>query len=435
MGADDRGGTAAAAGSTRPGPGRRWRFWAAACTYVVLLAGPNVPTPLYAGYEREFGFSPLTVTLVFAVYVAALIPSLLAAGPLSDAVGRRRVLLPAVALAVAGSVVFALAAGTAWLFAARIIQGAALGTASGAVTAALAELEPDGNRRRAAMVAAVAAALGVGAGPLLGGLLAQYGPVPHVLPYLTEIALLVPAGIAVAVMPEPGTRSRWRPRRPQVPAAIRAPFLSSGATSFLAWAVTALFLTLIPSYVASLTKSGNLAAGGGVVALMLGCSALTQRAAYGRRAAPLQTGGLGLLTISLVLLIAAGTVHSLGLLLGATVLAGAGQGLGFLGAMTQVSQAAPAGRHADVLSSFYVVTYLGTGLPVIGVGFLAVAVGLLPAVRIFAAITGALCLAALAAAARARTPRVRPRPVPIETLPPGHPSRSRGSRESIRRGR
>jgi MFS family permease len=87
---------------------------------------------LYAGYERSFGFSPLTVTLVFAVYVAALIPSLLVAGPLSDAVGRRRTLIPAVALALAGSVIFALAAGTAWLFAARIVQGVAVGTASGA---------------------------------------------------------------------------------------------------------------------------------------------------------------------------------------------------------------------------------------------------------------------------------------------------------------
>lgn len=399
MRADVRGSTA---DITRPALGRRWKFWAAAYTYLVLLVGANVPTPLYAGYERAFGFSPLVVTLVFAVYVAALIPSLLVAGPLSDAVGRRLVLLPAVGLAVAGSVVFALAAGTAWLFAARIVQGVALGTASGAVTAAMAELEPGRDRRRAAMVATVAAVAGVGAGPLLAGLLAQYGPAPDVLPYLVEVALLVPAGIAIAAMPEPGVRSRWRPRRPQVPAAIRAAFISSGITSFLAWAVTALFLTLIPSYVATLVSSTNLALGGGVVALMLGCSAIAQRATYGRRAKPLQMGGLGLLTASLAFLIAAGAVHSLGLLLGAAVLAGAGQGLGFLGAMTEINQAAPPDRHADVLSSFYVVTYFGTGLPVIGVGFLATALGLLPAVRIFAAIAGLLCLAALAARIRAR---------------------------------
>lgn len=394
MGANVRGSTA---DITRSAPGRRWKFRAAAYTYVVLLAGTNVPTPLYAGYERAFGFSPLTVTLVFAVYVAALIPSLLVAGPLSDAVGRRRTLIPAVALALAGSVVFALAAGTAWLFAARLVQGVALGTASGAVTAAMAELEPGGDRRRAAMVAAVAAVAGVGAGPLLGGLLAQYGPAPDVLPYLVEIALLVPAGVAIVAMPEPGVRSRWRPRRPQVPAAIRAAFVSSGITSFLAWAVTALFLTLVPSYVATLADTANLVLGGGMVALMLGCSAIAQRATYGGRAAPLQTSGLGLLTASLALLIAVGTVHSLGLLLGATVLAGIGQGLGFLGAMTEISQAAPPDRHADVLSSFYVVTYLGTGLPIIGVGFLATALGLMPAIRAFAAVTGILCLAALAA--------------------------------------
>lgn len=393
-----------ASASNPPAPGKRWRFLAAGYTYLVLLAGTNVPTPLYAGYEREFGFSPLVVTLVFAVYVAALVPSLLVAGPLSDAIGRRRVLIPAVALAMAGSVLFAVASGTAWLFAARLVQGIALGTASGAVTAAMAELEPAGDRSRAAMVAAVTAVAGVGSGPLLGALLAQYGPAPDVLPYLVEIALLVPAGLAIAAMPEPVTRSRWRPRRPQVPAAIRAAFIRSGITSFLAWAVTALFLTLIPSYVATLTGSGNLLAGGAVVALMLGCSAVAQRIAHGRQPAPLQMTGLGLLTASLALLIAAGTVHSLGVLLGATVLAGVGQGFGFLGAMTEINRIAPPDRRADVLSSFYVVTYLGTGLPVIGVGFLATALGLLPAVRIFAVIAGILCLTALAGFPGKRSP-------------------------------
>lgn len=401
---------------TPPVPGRRWRFWAAAYTYLVLVVGTNVPTPLYAGYQHSFGFSPLVVTLVFAVYVAALIPSLLIAGPLSDAIGRRRVLIPAVALAMAGSVVFALAAGTAWLFAARIVQGIALGTASGAVTASLTELEPAGDRRRAAMVTAVAAVAGSGAGPLLGALLAEYGPWPRVLPYLVEVALLVPAGIAIAAMPEPVVRSRWRPRRPQVPAAIRSAFFSSGVTSFLAWAVTALFLTLIPSYVATLAGSANLVLGGGVVALMLGCSALAQRAAYGRRAAPLQAGGLGLLTASLALLVAAGAAHSLGLLLGASVLAGVGQGLSFLGAMTEVNEVAPPDRRADVLSSFYVVTYLGTGLPVIGVGFLATALGLLPAVRIFAIIAGTTCLVTLATRIRARN-HVVTHPVCAPTAP------------------
>ena len=128
----------------------RARFWTAAYTLLILLTGTNVPTPLYRGYETEFGFSPLVVTLVFAAYVAVLIPSLLLAGPLSDAIGRRRVLVPAVGIAALGSLAFALADGTGWLFAARVLQGLAVGAASGALTAALSELEPSGNHRRAA---------------------------------------------------------------------------------------------------------------------------------------------------------------------------------------------------------------------------------------------------------------------------------------------
>jgi MFS family permease len=178
-----------------------------------------------------------------------------------------------------------------------------------------------------------------------------------------------------------------------------------------------------------LADSANLVLGGGVVALMLGCSATAQRAAYGRRAAPLQASGLGLLTASLALLIAVGTVHSLGLLLGATVLAGIGQGHGFLGAMTDISEATPPDRHADVLSSFYVVTYLGTGLPVIGAGFLATALGLLPAIRAFAVITGILCLAALAARITARN-RAEMRPTGSPTATPARRSAACGARST-----
>ncbi|GLY87070.1 MFS transporter [Actinoallomurus iriomotensis] len=384
-----------------PRPGR-WRFWAVAYALLILLTGTNLPTPLYRGYAVEFGFSSLVVTLIFAAYAAVLIPSLLVAGPLSDAVGRRAVLVPAVALAALGSLVFALAEGTAWLFAARILQGAALGAASGPLTATLTELEPGGDRRRAALVATVASAGGLGLGPVLAGLLAQYAPAPHVLPFAVELVLLVPAWAAIATLPARRTRARWVPRRPQIPASMRTVFATSGTASFLAFAVIGLFLTLVPPYVAALSGSGNLLLGGAAVALMLACSALAQLTGYGRAARRLESAGLPLLAAGLVLLAVAGTVSSLALLLVATVIAGLGQGLVFLGGLTAVNQAAPPGRHADVLSSFYVVLYLGVGVPVVGVGFLATAVGLLAAVRYFAGVTAALCVVVLLVLARTR---------------------------------
>lgn len=369
-----------------------WRFWATAYTLVVLLTGTNLPTPLYRGYERAFGFSPLVVTLIFAVYVGALIPSLLVAGPLSDSIGRRRVLLPAIGLAMLGSLTFALANGTPWLFIARVFQGLALGAASGALTAALTELEPRGNRHRAALVSTVASVGGLGAGPLVAGLLAQYAPAPRTLPFVVEIVLLVPAAIAMVTMPETQPTSRWRPRRPQIPAVARDAFLTSGAASFLAFAVIGLFLSLVPSYVTKLSGSDNLVLGGGAVALMLVCSSISQVVAYGKRALPVQVTGLWLLAVGLVLLAVAGSASSLSLLLIATMIAGVGQGLAFLGGITEINRVAPPDRRADVLSSFYVIIYLGVGVPVIGVGFLATVIGLLQSVQYFAGIVAVLCL-------------------------------------------
>ncbi|WP_242902244.1 MFS transporter [Actinomadura terrae] len=377
--------------SGRSGSGSGWRFWATAYTLLILLAGTNLPTPLYRSYGERFGFSPFVVTLIFAVYVVVLIPALLVAGPLSDAIGRRRVLLPALALAGLGALGFALATDTWWLFAARILQGLAVGAASGALTAALSELEPSGSRRKAALVSTVASVGGLGLGPVVAALLAQYVAVaPDVVPFVVEIVLLIPAAVAVMGLPDSRGMSRWRPRRPEMPMEMRAVFATSGTANFLAFAVIGLFLTLIPTYVAALTNSANLLFGGGVAALLLASSAIVQILSYGRSARCLQLFGLPLLALGLDLLV--GAQSSLGLLLGATVLAGGGHGLVFLGGLTTVNNAAPSGSRAEVLSSFYVIVYLGVGLPVMGVGVLATAVSLTTAVSWF---TGAAAVVSL----------------------------------------
>jgi predicted MFS family arabinose efflux permease len=373
----------------------RWRFWATAYALLILVTGTNLATPLYRGYAEAFGFSPVVLTLIFSVYVAVLVPSLLVAGPLSDAVGRRAVLLPAVVLAALGSLVFALAPSAAWLFVARGLQGLAVGAASAPLTAALTELEPTGNRRRAALVSTVASVGGLGLGPVLGGLLAQYAPAPHVLPFLLEIVLLAPAAAAITTLPEPTARTRWRPRRPGIPAGMKADFATSGTASFLAFAVLGLFLTLVPTYVATLSGSGNLLLAGAAVAVLLACSAAAQLAGYGRPARALELLGLPLLSAGLVLLAVAGGLSSAALLLAATVIAGTGHGLAFLGGLSTINSTAPTGRHAEVLATFYVIVYLGVGLPTIGVGFLATAAGLLIAVQSFAYVVAALCLAVL----------------------------------------
>ncbi|MEV4870393.1 MFS transporter [Streptomyces syringium] len=378
----------------------RGRFWAIAYTLLFLLTGTNVPTPLYRGYQAQFGFSPLILTLIFAVYVAALVPSLLVFGPLSDAIGRRKVLVPAIVVAAFGSVAFALATNVTWLFAARLLQGLAVGAASGALTAALNEAEPTGNRRRAALVSTVASVGGLGTGPLLAGVLAQYAPHPYELPFIVEIVLLVPAFITVMLLPTTRPATKWRPRRPSVPPSVRGVFGTSGTASFLAFTVVGIFLALVPTYVTKLSGSDNRALAGGAVTLMLACSCIAQLLVYGAKARILQMTGLALLAPGLILLAIAGGTSSLPLLLVATVIGGVGQGMTFLGSITEVNHTAPPDRHADVISSFYVVVYLGVGVPVIGVGLLARVTGLLHAVQWFTAVIAVLCLIDLAALGR-----------------------------------
>jgi predicted MFS family arabinose efflux permease len=375
------------------------------CGYIlfVLFLGTNVPSPLYRVYQQVFGFSPLVVTLVFAVYMAALIPSLLLFGPLSDVIGRRRVVLPGLGLAMVGAALFAVAEGTAWLFAARVTQGVSMGVASGALTAAMVESEPDGNQARAVVFATGCIVTGGGAGPLLAGVLAEYAPWPRTLVYLVVLVALVPALYGASRLPNRPSAARWRPRRPQVPASIRPAFVTASASSFLAWSVTGLFLTLVPSYATALAGTSNLVVAGGVVALLLGCSAVVQVRGQGQHPRTAQRRGLGLLVGGLVLLVAAGEARSLPLLLVATMAAGVGQGLAFLGSMAEMNQVAPPDRHADILSSFYVVTYVGTGAPVIGVGLLATHIALLNAVEAFAAALAVLCLIAFARLVLIRT--------------------------------
>lgn len=299
-------------------------FGIVAAAWFLLMAGVNLATPLYAVYRRELGFSSAVLTLIFAVYALALVPSLLLFGPLSDRVGRRRMIAAGLTVAVCGLALFASARGLWWLFAARGVQGLAVGMTSGAAGAALVELER-GTRGRAALLAALAQAGGSAAGPVCAGLLAEWAPAPRRLCFVVGVGATAVALLA-ALPSTPGTGGGWAIQRPSVPAEIRARFALVAITGAVVWAVAALFLSVVPSYAGSLLHTANLALLGAVSALMLATSCAAQLAAE-RRAIPsrhAQPAGLALLLGGLVALVAAFPTHSLVVLLAGALLAGRG---------------------------------------------------------------------------------------------------------------
>jgi predicted MFS family arabinose efflux permease len=381
-------------------------FWLAA------MAAANLATPLYAVYERRFGFSHAALTLVFATYALVLAPSLLLFGQLSDRLGRRRVMAAGLLTATAGVLLFALATGIAWLFAARAVQGLAVGMLGGAASAALVELDPRPEEHVAALVAALAQAGGSAAGPILAGALAEWAPAPRVLCYVLVGAVTAAGALAVLRIPEPGTvtTGRWRVQRPHVPRPIRVRFARLSITSAAVWAICALFLSVVPSYAADLLDTDDLALLGSVSGLILVSSCAAQLAARRLTAfARAQAAGLLLGAAGLVALVVAFPLHSLAFLLVAAMLAGAGHGIAFLAAQSEVNLAAPPDSRGEVNAAFYTCTYLGVAFAVIGTGLLTLTVALSTAVTVFAAAMGAVLVATAVWHLRdAEAPRGRP---------------------------
>ena len=129
----------------RPEQARLAAFWLEAAVLVLFLAASAAPTPLYRVYQARWGFSATTLTAVFAVYVVFLLMTVLILGSLSDHVGRRPVIITALAVDSAACILFLLAHGVGALVAGRALQGVAVGLAATALGAALLDLRPAGS--------------------------------------------------------------------------------------------------------------------------------------------------------------------------------------------------------------------------------------------------------------------------------------------------
>jgi MFS family permease len=343
-------------------------------SWLVLMAGANLATPLYAVYASDFGFSSLVLTSVFATYAIVLVPALILFGRLSDRFGRRPVLFIGLVTACAGLALFAAAQSEAWLYAARAVQGLAVGMIRAAATAALVELDPDGDRRRAALLAGHAQAGRRALGPLFAGVVAQWAPDPLRLPFLLALGATGIAAVATLGVPEPAGKERepWRIEWPRVPPELRRDFARVSVTAALVWATVALYLSIVPSYARTSLHTANLALLALIAALALVTSCVAQIAAQrfeGSRRRD-QAYGLALLTAGLAALIAGAPSHSLAVLLCGAVAAGAGHGLAFLNAQQELNELAPAARRGEVTAAFVSCIYFLVASAVVSSGVL-----------------------------------------------------------------
>ncbi|MDF5752059.1 MFS transporter [Spongiactinospora sp. TRM90649] len=375
-------------------------FWLVGAMLVLMLYSASAPSPLYGVYQRQWGFSDSTLTVVFGIYALTVLIGLLGFGSLSDALGRRRVLLGSLAVMIASMVIFILAQGVPALLAARAVQGLAVGLATGAMGAALLELAPSGAPGRGTLVNATGPTLGLALGGLGAGLLVQYAPAPTVMTYAIMLAGFLVLFAGVLLMPEtaPGAGGpvRIRPHRVRVPRSAHRSFAVLSLGLIAIWAVGGFYLSLGPSLVRDLLDTDDRLIGGLVIAILAGVAAAGQMVAHNWPARRPLVLGLVLLLAGLgAILLTLAVVWPPIFFVGTAVL-GLGWGLAFLGVFRSMAALAEPAHRGELLAAVYVVAYLAMSVPAISAGLVTDRLGLHQATTIFILAVAVVCLAALA---------------------------------------
>ncbi|KJY35321.1 hypothetical protein VR45_14340 [Streptomyces sp. NRRL S-495] len=383
-----------------------------AAALLLMLIGANLATPIYPMLQRRLGLGPLDTTILFTIYVFALVPVLAVVGHWSDHLGRRALILPAVALAAAGDVVFA-TSGSFWQLAAgRAVQGIAVGLSTGAAGAALGDLMPDRPTLAAKLTLACSAG-GVALGPVVGALLAD-GADPLLTPFLLHaialLALCVPLALVHPRMPGRNrppasppritTPAHLRPQRLRLPRTGRREFLLAAGVGFVSYGVFGVYLALAPAFSTKLLHTDSHLTGAIVAALLLGSSATAQLTVPPTADRVVVALGLAGLATGLGLVVTAQYTGTPALLFIGSVLGGICQGVAFRSLFTTAVAAMNPERRGSELSSLWIIVYLGSSAPIIAVGALVKTYGLLPAVSGFAALAATLCAALAIAVAR-----------------------------------
>ena len=384
---------------------------ATAFAFAVAMLGTTLPTPLYSIYSGRFGFTELTVTILFAVYALGVVAALTIFGRLSDEVGRRPVLMLAVGLSGVSAVVFLASTDLTLLIVARAISGLGAGLMSGAGTAAVIDLFPPQRRGTAAVLAVGANTGGLALGTLLSGILADTSSHPLVVPFVVHLALAVLALAGLWLFaPAPATtgRFRLRVRRLHVPTEIHGAFVRAVLAAGSAFAVTGVLTSVSALFLArDLHLTSHTLAGFEVFLAFAGMAVgqLAGRRLPARKA--LATGCFGLVVAAALLAAALGASSLWALLASAAVLGLAG-GLCLNAGIATTVECVPVEHRGEVSSSFFAGIYLMLAVPAIGVGAMSTIVGLRSAgigfAVVVAILAGAVGIGEVTSGARRRTP-------------------------------
>jgi hypothetical protein len=384
----------------------RASLWFLAITLLSFLAASTAPTPLYHLYQEHLRFSAATLTIIFGVYAISLLAALLTVGSLSDYLGRKPVIFTAVVLNILAMLLFINADSVAWLISARVLQGFATGMATAVLSAALL----DTDRQQGPLINSVAPLLGMAAGAMGCGLLAEFAPLPLQLTYWVLLALFFIQALYVWRLPEsvssqPGAWASLRPTL-HVPIQARSTLWRVLPLNTATWALGGFFASLAPSLLRTATGSTSNLIGGSAVAALTLTGSLMIFTLRNRPAAKALVLGGTLLPTGLVLILLGVHSASLAWFFLGTLVTGCGFGAGFLGSVRSLVPLALPHERAGLMSAYYVLSYLAFCLPSLLAGSLTRTFGLVATTDGYGAALIMLSLLALFGLVRQRSVKV-----------------------------
>jgi MFS family permease len=372
---------------------RVWRIWA---VLILFALGTSLITPLIPLYQERDGFGDTVVALFMICYVVALVPSMLTLGQLSDRIGRKPVLIGGLLVLGAAQAYLALEPSLAGLLVARGLQGLAMGAFGGTCTAFLIDATPLGRRAFVSTLAAISIRGGLGFGPGIAGVIAQYAAQPLSLPFEIHLVALVVALGIVLTLPETVTERSRRPLtlRLEVPAAERAVFWRVLVPSGMLFSLfDGVALSMIPVFLRRDIGVDNLAVIGASGFLVLVSGAVTQAVLY--RVPPEPAIGWGLVVAAAASggVVLSAPLESATLTLVAVAVTGGAAGMVFKGGADLATLIAPPQDRGKLISAYYVACYLGGfSVPLLVIGVLSDLMGLTAAL---ACLTGAAMIGAI----------------------------------------
>ena len=395
---------------------RSTAFATAALTAALALWTSGAPSVVYPAYGRAWSVPPALTTIVFGVYPLTLLVVLGLFGAIGDRIGRRSAIVLGLALMALGTLAFALAPSVGVLLLGRVLTGAGVGFALSPATAALADYAAPGRAHLAGAVATASTAAGLTVALLVGGVfLTVVGDPLHASYWPLLGAIVVTLLLAWRL---PGT-TRGPGRVVQV---LRVPRSMRGVVAQGALGVAAAYgtggvvLALGADVAVGLLGTAAPLVIGLVLALSavtIGVTALLARGLRASRSAPV---GAGAMILGLAVLVLAAGTGSLAVFLASILLTGVGYSLLFSAGVGVAAELAPAAHRAATVSSVYFFGYAVQAVAAIGLGQLATAEGLFPAIALGAVVLSLLALAAGGA------PFVRARRAVRSTVSEGTPA-------------